>query len=281
MTTGNATIKARIEVKPIGLSRDANHIYTINYPPALPAIVPGVTGILKVLDKPAIVPWAQGVVADAAIRNRDKLAEWVEVGGVEGATKLLKNAAETQRDAAANRGSQVHALAEAIVKGQPVTIPEELAPYVESYRDWIQTFEPKFLAVEEMVASLDYGYAGTLDSIAVIAGETWLLDIKTSKGYYPETAQQLAAYGHAEFIGRPGDPTQYAIPPIDQYGVVHVRPEGAELIPYDVTDIEFAAFLAAKKQHQWKANRAGRVIGQAIGPALLQFQNPQKEAIAS
>lgn len=253
-----------------GLSRDAKHVYIAAYPE--PVVLPSVTTIMRVLDKPAIVPWAQGIVAEAAIRNRDKLEEWVNVGGVDGAIRLLKGAAETQRDKAANRGTAVHSLAEAIVKGHPVTVPEELAPYVTAYQSWIERFQPDFLAIEEMVCSLEYGYAGTLDSIAVIAGETWLLDIKTSKGYYPETAQQLAAYGHAEFIGRPNDPVQYAIPTIEQYGVIHVRPEGAELIPYDVTHVEFAAFLAAKRIHQWRSTRAGKVIGQAIGPALLNFQ---------
>lgn len=260
----------------IGLTRDAAHIYTAEYD-GPPVVIPGVTGILKVLDKPAIVPWAQRIVAEAAINHRGDLESWVQVGGVENAVALLKGAAETQRDAAANRGSAVHSLAEAIVKGQPVTVPVELAPYVLAYQSWIEKFQPDFLAVEEMVCSLEYQYAGTLDSIAVIAGETWLLDIKTSKGYYPETALQLAAYGHAEFIGRENDPVQYAIPPIDQYGVIHVTPAGAELIPYDVTDVEFAAFLAVKRAHRWRSTRAGKVIGQAIGPALLNFP---KEAIA-
>lgn len=262
----------------IGLTRDDKHIYTADYPPDAAVVIPGVTGILKVLDKPAIIAWAQGIVAEAAIRNRDKLEEWVAVGGVDGAIKLLKGAAETQRDAAADRGSAIHTLAEAIVKGQPVTVPVELAPYVLAYQSWIESFQPEFLAVEEMVCSLEYGYAGTLDSIAVIAGETWLLDIKTSKGYYSETALQLAAYGHAEFIGRPGDPVRYALPPVEQFGVIHVRPEGAELIPYDVTDVDFAAFLAVKRAHKWRSTRANKVIGQAVGPALLNF--PKEAATA-
>ena len=253
-----------------GLSRNEKHIYSAEYD-GPPVVVPGVTGILQVLAKPAIVPWAQRIVAEAAIAHRGELEKWVSVGGAEGAVSLLKKAAETQRDAAANRGSAVHSLAEAIVKGQPVTVPEELAPYVTAYQSWIEAFQPDFLAIEEMVCSLEYGYAGTLDSIAVIAGETWLLDIKTSKGYYPDTALQLAAYGHAEFIGRPNDPVQYAIPEIQQYGVIHVRPEGAELIPYDVTHVDFAAFLAAKRAHHWQSTRASKVIGQAIGPALLNF----------
>lgn len=253
----------------IGLWRDEKHVYTASYDD-LQATVPGVTGILKVLDKPAIVPWAQGIVAEAAIRNRDKLAEWVAVGGEEGAITLLKRAAETQRDKAASTGSEVHSLADALNRGIPVTIPDELAPFVSAYQKWVADFEPHFLASEQMVYS-SLGYGGTLDSIAVIAGETWLLDIKTSKGTYSETALQLAAYAYADFIGRPGDPQRYAIPAIDQFGVVHVRPEGAELIPYDVTPDTFEAFRAVKRAHDWRMTKAKTVIGQAIGPALLNF----------
>jgi len=255
---------------PVGLSRDANHIYTASYDGVV-TVVPGVTGILKVIDKPALMPWAQGLVAEAAVAHRAELEEWVSVGGVEGAVQLLRRAAETQRDKAAGIGSEVHSLAESLVKGQQVTVPPDLAPYVTAYLNWQAAFAPEFLAVEEMVFSASGRYAGTLDCICVIAGETWLLDIKTSKGTYAETALQLAAYANADFIGRPGDPEKYAIPPIDQYGVIHVRPEGAELIPYDVTPEDFEAFMAFRRGHDWRATKAKTVIGQAIGPALLNF----------
>jgi len=265
---------------PVGLSRDANHIYTANYD-AGPIVLPGVTGILKVLDKPAIIPWAQGIVAEAAIAHRSELEGWVSVGGVDGAIQLLRRAAETQRDHAAQRGVEIHSLAEAIVKGQPVVVPEDLLPYVNAYRGWLDRFQPEFLAVEEMGCSLTYSYGGTLDSIGRIAGETWLWDVKTSKGVYADTSQQLAPYGRFEFLGRPNDPTKYAMPKIDLYGVIHVRPEGAELIPFDITDREFEAFLAAKQQHQWRKDRGNSVIQQAIGPALLHFPNtPPKGAAA-
>lgn len=255
---------------PVGLSRDASHIYTANYDGVV-TVVPGVTGILRVIDKPALMPWAQGLIAEAAILHRGELDNWVKVGGVDGAIQLLRRAAETQRDKAANVGSEVHRLAEALVRKQEVTVPEDLVGYVTAYLDWQTAFQPEYLAVEEMVYSESGKYAGTLDAIAVIAGETWLLDVKTSKGTYAETALQLAAYGNADFIGRMGDETKYAIPPIDQYGVIHVQPEGAELVPYDVTAEDFEAFIAFRRGFDWRANKAKTVVGQAIGPALLNF----------
>jgi hypothetical protein len=121
-----------------------------------------------------------------------------------------------------------------------------------------------------------HGYAGTLDAIVRIAGETWLLDYKTSKGVYPETALQLAAYANADFIGRPGDPIRYGIPVIEQYGVVHIRPEGAELVPMDVGGA-FEAFLAAKRLTDW---RSADVVGRPVGPALLNFPRTSERVVA-
>jgi hypothetical protein len=265
----------------IGLSRDERHVYYTAYPGEPEQTLPGVTGVLNALAKPAIVKWAQNTVAQAAVLHRGELENWVAVGGVDGAIDLLRKAAETKRDTAASIGSQVHALADALVKGTPVTIPEELAPFVVAYQKWIEDFQPEFLAVEEMIVG--DGYGGTFDSIARIADETWLLDIKTgATGPYKDTALQLAAYGNARYIGRPNDPVKYAIPAIDQYGVIRLRPEGAELIPYDVTDAEYAAFMAIKHTYQWERSRGGSVIGQPIGPQLLHFPNPVpvKEKVA-
>lgn len=251
----------------MGVTRNASHVYTVDF--GEPYTVPSVTTVLRVLEKPALVPWAQGIVAEAAIDHRADIEGWVAVGGRDGAIGLLKQAATTKRDKAAAVGTDVHNLAERIVRGEPVIVPAEIEPFVTAYRTFLERFQPTFLAVEEMVVG--DGYAGTFDSIAVIAGETWLLDIKTAKGVYKDTALQLAAYGAADYIGRPADPNQYAIPVIEQYGVVHVRPEGAELVPYDVTPATYAAFRAALDLWRWTDGPAKTVVGQPIGPALLHF----------
>ena len=88
----------------IGLSRDANHLYTASYD-GLTETLPSVTTVLRVLEKPALVPWAQGIVAEAAVAHRGELEAWVQVGGVEGAIGLLRKAATAQRDRAAATGT--------------------------------------------------------------------------------------------------------------------------------------------------------------------------------
>lgn len=277
MTTGNATIKARIEaakIVQVGLTRNAKHEYFLDG--AGP--IRSVTKILQVVDKSGpLVGWAKRITAEAAVRHADKINEWAADFGPDGAVTMLTKAADVIRDKAATQGSDIHALAEAITLGHEVTVTEEQAPFVDAYRQWRADFQPTFLAAEEMVCSLQYGYAGTLDAIVEMAGETWLLDYKTSKGVYAETALQLAAYGAADFIGRPGDPTRYAIPKVDHYAVLHLRPEGYELVPFDVTGA-FEAFLSAKALLSWKTE--AKAIGQPVGPALVKFQAPAKEAIA-
>lgn len=266
---GNAAIKARIEASKIvkvGLTRDAKHNYYLDGTGPMPSV----TGILKIVDKSGpLVGWAKRITAEAAVDHRGELDEWVNLGGRDGAVGLLTRAATQITEKAATNGSEIHALAEAITLGHEVTVTEEQSPFVDAYRQWRADFAPSFLAAEEMVCSLEHGYAGTLDAIVEMAGEVWMLDYKTSKGVYPETALQLAAYGHAEFIGRAGDPTRYAIPAIDHYGVLHLRPEGYELVPFDVTGA-FAAFLSAKRLLDWKERQ--KAIGAPVGPALVQFQ---------
>jgi hypothetical protein len=262
-----------VVIAQVGLARNEKHEYFLDGQ----GPIPSVTTILKIVDKSGpLIGWAKRITAEAAIRYSAELPKWAADFGDDGAVQMLTKAATVIRDKAANAGAEIHQFAEAITRGQDVTVPEELAPYVAAYRKWVTDFQPDFLAAEEMVYS-HHGYAGTLDAIVVIAGETWLLDYKTSKGVYEETALQLAAYAQADFIGRPGDPLRYSIPAVDQYGVVHIRPEGAELVPYDVTGA-FEAFLAAKRLGEWRSAR--EIVGRPVGPALLHFQAPAKEKIA-
>lgn len=254
-----------MNVATIGLARNEKHEYFLDGK----GPITSVTTILKVVDKSGpLVGWAKRITAEAAVRHAAELPGWVESFGDTGAVGMLTKASNVIRDKAANAGSEIHQFAEAITRGQDVVVPEELAPYVASYRQWVADFEPEFLAAEEMVYS-HHGYAGTFDAIVRIAGEVWMLDYKTSKGVYGETALQLAAYANADFIGRAGDPARYAIPAIEQYGVVHIRPEGAELVPYDVTGA-FDAFLAFKRGAEWRLREG--IVGAPVGPALVKFQ---------
>lgn len=106
---------------------------------------------------------------------------------------------------AKQRGSNVHHAIEKLLKGEPI----ELVDYnrkrekdaLVGFWDWFQTWEPEEFQSEQVVVfeHPDISYAGTLDMVLRLNGETWLIDFKTSR-HSTETAShhlQLAAYKEA------------------------------------------------------------------------------------
>lgn len=250
---------------PLGLTRDEKHVYGWNDGTTVWHPIPSVTDAIRLIDKSGpLVGWAKRETAASAIRNLDALVTMRKEGGPEAAINWLKTIPDYIRDRAADRGTSVHQIAEQIIRGQSPEIPEELGPYVAAYHGFLREWTPKWVAVEQMVCSLKHGYAGTFDAIAVIGNERWLLDIKTSAGVYAETALQLAAYGAAEFIGRPGDPRKYRVPRATRFGVIHVVPEGAELVPYAVDRGDFAVFLKTLEVRRWTQGKAKTVVGKPL-----------------
>jgi hypothetical protein len=236
-----------------GLTRDEKHRYQWNGG----GKVPGVTSVIKSLDKSGpLVGWAKRETAACAIRNLELLTAMVKDGGPAAAVEWLKRTPDYQRDTAAQLGTAVHALAEAVSRGIAVEVDETTAPFVSSYMKWREIYKPRVLNAEYMVYSETHRYGGTADMAAQINGETWLIDIKTGSGAYAETALQLAALHHADWAGRTDDPKKYAIPRATRFGVLHVRPEQTVLIPYDVTDAEFRAFLSCRYLTDWLELRA-------------------------
>jgi hypothetical protein len=189
--------------------------------------IPGVTTILdKGMPKPALLPWGIKTVAEYAVNNREDLAA---MPPTEMLTQL-KGAPYRDRDAAAKRGTEVHKLGEKLVYGMEVTVPRELSAHVNHYLEFLTAFNPQPILVEAVVYNCEYGYAGTLDLVAEMGGEVWLLDIKTAKGVYAETAYQLAAYKYSShYVDSQGQ--EQSMIPVDRCAVVHVTDKGWAVIP--------------------------------------------------
>ena len=248
----------------LGLVRDARHRYSWNGGPWYPSV----TTILGIKNKPALVGWAKRETAACAVRNLSMLTRMAETGGPQAAVEWLKRIPDFQRDMSADLGSRVHAVAEALARREPVSISDDVRPFVAAYRrDFLDRFEPRFLEVEAMVCSERYEYGGTADAFVEIGGEIWLLDYKTGAGVYPDSALQLAGLARAQFIGRTGDPTPYPVPPATRFGILHIRPEGARLLPVVVDRQTVAAFLDARRLFGWDQGPAQGVIGEPISRA--------------
>lgn len=255
-----------VDEAPLGLTRTAAHVYSWNDGRAISSPLPSVTTILKVIDKSGpLVGWARRETAACAVRNLDALISMRAEGGPDAAINWLKKIPDFQRDSAADLGSRIHALVEQINRGLEPAVSTDEAPFIDSYRRFLADFRPRFLAVEEGVCSLrNGGWAGTLDAVGVIGDEVWMIDVKTGTGLYPETGLQLAAYASADFIGRPGTARRFRLPKASRFGVIHVRPEGARLVEYDVDRGTFAAFLEARRLYDWLNGPGKAVVGAVV-----------------
>lgn len=226
------------------------------------ARIPGVTTILSGgMPKPALVGWGIRTVAEYAIDRWDELAAKPPSERL----KELKGSPYADRDAAANRGTEVHALAEQLVQGIEVDVPDALAGHVESYVRWLDDYQPEPVLVERTCYHLGYGWAGTFDSILRFPdGRLLLCDIKTSNGVYGETAYQLAAYANSTHYLDDAGPQP--MPEVAGCAVIHVRADGCDLFPVTVDDqvlleMRYIARVALA------ADRCKTYIGEAAKPS--------------
>ena len=205
---------------------------------------PGVTSLLgKGLPKPAIPYWAAKCVAEYVADYPDGV-ETLRGMGREPMVAALKGMPWQKRDEAAVRGTDVHAIAEQVVHGQQVDVPEHLHAHVQGYVDWLDAFKVEPVLTERSVGNRTLWYAGRFDLIADMAGTRWMLDVKTSKAVYGETAMQTDAYRNAEFYVEEDDPeTELPLPVgIERLGVIHVTDYGTQLYPLQSDGAPFRIF---------------------------------------
>lgn len=193
-----------------------------------------------------LVGWAAKTVAQWAVDNLEEVNR-LAARDPEDAVNILKGAHYKAKKSAGLRGTEIHALAEAYAKGEPLPpVSPGALPYVRPLMEFLDDFKPEPVLVEKTAFSLEHGYAGTFDSIATFdALGTCVLDWKTSKGVYGETALQLAAYAWADGYDD-GSPELAPLPKLDGGLVVHISPTGYALFKADISRPVFDAFLAVK-----------------------------------
>jgi hypothetical protein len=132
------------------------------------------------------------------------LMQWYAKHGFEEANKL--------RDDAAERGTEMHVLFERYMSGHLVdmtSLSEFHAKALMSFDQWYRDYEVEPLAVEVLLHSDTYGFAGTADLVCRIkGGKVVLVDFKSGSSVYDDYAVQLEMYRlawneHAEMHGIP------------------------------------------------------------------------------
>lgn len=248
--------------------RRKNHGRGHSYVDANGAKVPGVTTILGAgVPKPGLINWAATTTAEYAIDHWDDLGELSPSARL----KELNKARFADRDAAARRGTEVHNLAQHLVSGEEVEVPEALAGHVEAYCDFLDRFRVSPVLVEFVAVSHSYGWAGTGDLVADFPtlGQRLLCDIKTSRsGVFGETAWQLAGYRYAD-VYVDADGHEQPMIEVDGCAVIHLRADGFDLVPMTAGPEQLREFRYIREVSR-ACERSRDYVGEAILPPALE-----------
>lgn len=166
----------------------------------------GITTILSVIAKPALITWAANEVAKSIEANCEKNDKGYLVT-VEQLETARKAHAQRKKDAG-DIGTQVHAEIEKLVKeaieknggrimlNVSVDLPdnEQLKAMVNHFIVWAAENKVKFLESERNLYSREKWLGGICDLVMEIDGKVWIADIKTASGIYPENMAQMAGY---------------------------------------------------------------------------------------
>lgn len=227
--------------------------------------VPGVTSVLGMLPKGFLTFWASKLVAETAVDDLGSVVS-IAMRDRDAAVDFLKRAPTRTTAKAADTGSTAHDLFERLARGERVgRVHPDMAQYARHFAAFLDEQQPEFLHLEETIWSDQYGYAGSFDAIARIDGETVILDWKTTRsGVHEDVALQLKAYSRADRMILAASGESIPVPAVDAAAVLHVRPEGAKLVPVDCSDDLFDVFTALLTVFQWDTVRKKSAIGRPV-----------------
>lgn len=94
----------------------------------------------------------------------------------------------------AEEGTLIHETIEAILRRDPVVIPESIKSAIGAFMDFYSKNDIVAHKIEERVISKEHHYAGTMDVLAEVNGKLGVLDIKTSMAIYRDYSMQTSAY---------------------------------------------------------------------------------------
>lgn len=156
----------------------------------------GVTTVLKVINKPALMPWAAKMTAEHVQKNLIPGVALDEIQ-IEQLCYAAKGAYRKKAQDSADLGHYAHDWFDNYFRGNsPVTpINKDLRNMTDAFLTFAKQHDIKPLATERKLYSKSRGVAGTADLICLFEGEETMADYKTGKsGIYPEHFIQMGGY---------------------------------------------------------------------------------------
>ena len=177
----------------------APHIHTLDGKPLI-----GITTALSVIAKPALIQWAANMAIDYVEKEVKEIVTFKDVFALgdewSRVLKEAKTAHRRKKEEAGEKGTDVHAVVEEIVKnaiefhGGRVRTGKNPTKQIQLFIDWAIDNKVKFLESEKHLYSEKYWIGGICDMVFEIEGRKYVGDVKTSKAIYPENFLQMAGY---------------------------------------------------------------------------------------
>ena len=136
----------------------------------------GVTTVLNILNKPALVKWANnlGLKGIDSSKARDQAAD---IGTIAHAM-ILAELTNTKADLEEYSNADIKTAENSL----------------KSFHEWRKEHELKVILTETPLVSDKFAYGGTPDCLAIVNGELELIDFKTSNAIWDAYYYQIAAY---------------------------------------------------------------------------------------
>ncbi len=255
---------ARVERVEVGRSR----LYRVE---GQDCLLPSVTTVTRLIAKEGLPIWykrmaLEGVFAALMARRQQGMEAFpIEEEMLRQLLAEAEGYPEQERQAAADFGSELHAIIADLLMGAEIAVPPAFAAAVAAFRHWQETagLHLTLFASEVPVYSLQHGYAGTVDAIGWRKREAAIvaIDWKSGKGIYREYALQVAAYAAAieEMTGYP----------VSECWVVRLGRDHPSFVARQVDDwrVAFEAFKAALALYSClRKDPFGHTISSADGP---------------
>lgn len=217
------------------------HIHTLNDRPLM-----GVTTILSVIAKPALIQWSANMACDYILKKFEEIKypvaideqiyEWI---------KDARSAHRKKKESAGDWGTSVHlAIEEWIKENKEPSLDEKGTEVFNKFKEWAIKENVKFLESEKHVYSEKLWIGGIVDLVIEMNGKKYIGDIKTSSGIYNEAFFQMGAYNLClEEMGEHKD--------ISGYLVINLRKDGKmDMMIAEDMEVNKKAFVSARDLYE-------------------------------
>ena len=236
---------------------------------------------------PWLVDWAGKITAEWVVDNLDLVLSFFygEGYGPGAAGEAIKGEGRRQRDLAAEVGTWLHDVLEALILDGPIPDPPPdmlgrrldgevitqalLDSWAQGLLHFLEDYRPVPTMAEATVCNPVEGYAGTLDLGALLPGlGVWMIDLKSGKHLPQWLELQLTGYWNATEVWLPLGGRE-PLPVFDRVGVLHLRPHygrGYKLREIDPTPSVWGEFQRRLSSLQWREQKRARPVVYPPGP---------------